>query len=474
MVFMILHVLVYAAVVVRILSRTGLNPSVRVLWILLMLILPVAGIVLYLVVGEVHFGGSALRRNRTAEKRLDRYVEGSGLPPDLARFGTASGFATSINGFGVTGGNRGELLDSPDGARERLIMDMDAAVSSIDVLYYIWLDDGTGGRVAAALERAAARGVRCRAVVDAVGSRAFLKSATWKRLAAAGVETGVTLPLEPLLVTMLSRRPDLRNHRKISVIDGRICHCGSQNCADPEFRVKPKFAPWVDIMLRFEGPVVRQMHLLFIKDWLTLGEHALTAADEALLETPASEHEGGFHAQVVGTGPVFSRNITAQLFARLIFEARREIIISTPYFVPGEMVCQALMGAAKSGVTVTLIVPRRNDSGFVARASRSYYPSLVAAGVSIHEFNGGLLHAKTLTVDGELTFVGSTNMDIRSFDLNFENDILFRDTELTGMVRQRQMEYLAAATPVEPSEVRSWSLAKRVWFNAFAVVGPVL
>jgi cardiolipin synthase len=162
---------------------------------------------------------------------------------------------------------------APAEARARLIADIDAAQASVDVLYYIWLDDNTGRDVAAALKRAVARGVRCRAMVDAIGSHALLKTETWASLGRAGVETAVALPLGNPLRTMLSRRLDLRNHRKISLIDGRICHCGSQNCADPEFRVKPKFAPWVDIMVRYEGPVARQMQLLFLQDWMTVHDN---------------------------------------------------------------------------------------------------------------------------------------------------------------------------------------------------------
>jgi cardiolipin synthase len=148
-------------------------------------------------------------------------------------------------------------------------------------------------------------------------------------------------------------------------------------------------------MVRFEGPVVRQMHLLFMQDWLTANP-----GDPVKFDNQAVQHEGGFVAQAVGTGPDIHHGVTAQLFSRLILHAERELIISTPYFVPGETVCDALSAAAFSGVSVTLIVPRRNDSAFVARASHSYYPRLMAAGVKIAKFNGGLLHAKTLTVDG--------------------------------------------------------------------------
>ncbi|MGB6118248.1 MAG: cardiolipin synthase [Mesorhizobium sp.] len=465
----ILHLLIFAAVSLRVLSRPQLNTSTRVVWIFVLLVLPIGGLFLYLFVGEVHFGGPALVRLSKAKADTHELVKASGAAPDIRRWGGASAYATTINGFGVTQGNTGELLNSAEEARARLIADIDAARYSVDVLYYIWLDDNTGTAVAEALIRAAGRGVHCRAMIDAIGSRSMASSAHWKKLADAGVETAVALPLGNILLTVLTRRVDLRNHRKITVIDGNICHCGSQNCADPEFRVKPKFAPWIDIMVRFEGPVARQMHLLFIQDWLTVKSAGLDDVAK-----PVAPISGGFAAQVVGTGPTVSREITAQLFSRLIFEAEREIVISTPYFVPGEIVCLAIMGAARAGVKVTLILPHRNDSSFVARASRSYYPSLIEAGVNIVEFNGGLLHSKTLTIDGQLTFMGSSNLDIRSFDLNFENDVLFRDTRLTEDIRARQLEYVAASTPIDPDAVRRWPIYRRIWLNAFALLGPIL
>jgi cardiolipin synthase len=465
----ILHLLLFAAVTLRVLARSNMLPTTRVAWIFVLLVVPAFGLLLYFFFGEVNFRGPARAAHLAAETATRSFVAASGEKPDLDRFGVASSFATSINGFGPTEGNRGELLDSPAGARARMIEDFDQARESISVLYYIWLDDGTGRAVADALMRAARRGVRCKAMVDAIGSRAFTRSRTWADLRAAGVETAVALPLGNPLKTMFQRRLDLRNHRKITVIDDRILHCGSQNCADAEFRVKPDFAPWVDIMVRFEGPAVRQMHLLLAQDWLCSHPDELAHFDADIKPLP-----DGFVAQAVGTGPDVRHGVTAQLFSRLIYEARRELIISTPYFVPGETVCEALTSAAQSGVAVTLILPRRNDSRFVSNASRSYYPRLTAAGVRVAEYNGGLLHSKTLTIDGATTFLGSSNMDIRSFDLNFENDMLFSDRTLTGHIRERQMSYLAASTPVDPAAVKAWSIPRRIWFNAFAVVGPIL
>jgi len=465
----LLNIGLFCLVSLRILARPQLNTHTRTAWILVLLVLPLFGVILYLLIGEIHFSGPDRRRIDAAVAATAPAVLSSGAAPDLPQWGPASGFATSINGFGVTRGNHAELLQSPEGARQRLIADLDAAARTISVLYYIWLDDETGRHTAEALIRAAGRGVRCRAVVDAVGSRDFIDSDSWKRLRDAGVETSVVLPIGNPLRTVLYRRLDLRNHRKITVIDGRICHCGSQNCADAAFSPKAKFAPWVDVMARFEGPVAHQMNLLFAQSWL-----ADRPGELADFIDPVPGFDSGFHAQVIGTGPNIVRNVTEQLFSRIIFTARRELIITTPYFVPGEVVCAAILGAAFAGARVTLILPRRNDSGFVARASRSYYPQLVRAAVTIAAYNGGLLHSKIMTVDGKLTFMGSSNMDIRSFDLNFENDILLRDEQFTASIRRRQQEYLAQSTLIDPDEVRAWPTWKRVWYNAFATVGPLL
>lgn len=467
--FWLLHFGLFVALLLRVLARNDLNSGARIAWVLVMFGIPIAGILLYLLVGEVHFGEAARRRFDAAIATTRQAANASGTL-DVDQKGTAHAFTAAIDGFGVTQGNRGELMPSPEAARTRLIDDIDAARESVNLLYYIWLDDNTGTATAEALMRAARRGLKCRAMVDAVGSHHLIQSRLWREMAAAGVETEVALPIGNPLRTMFSRRLDLRNHRKISVIDRAIAYCGSQNCADPEFLPKRRFAPWVDIMVRFEGPVVAQMLLMFAQDWLV--RRPSTPVSEFVAQPPP--FHDGFEAQAVATGPIVGRLITEQLFSRLIYDARRELTISTPYFVPGDTVCSALCGAARTGVAVTLIVPHRNDSVFVAAASRSYYPQLVQAGVRIAEFNGGLLHSKTITVDEELTFMGSSNMDFRSFDLNFENDVLFRDSALTADIRARQAEYLASSTPVSRADVEAWPLWRRIWLNAFAAMGPVL
>jgi cardiolipin synthase A/B len=162
------------------------------------------------------------------------------------------------------------------------------------------------------------------------------------------------------------------------------------------------------------------------------------------------------------------------LFESLIYAARRELIISTPYYVPDESLQNALCSSAYRGVNTTIIFPARNDSWIVGGASRSYYTDLLDAGVNIHEYVGGLLHTKSLTLDGEITLIGSANMDRRSFDLNYENNILFHDAAMTAAMQERQRQYIAKSQPVTREMVRGWSLPRRLWNNTLAMLGPVL
>lgn len=285
----------------------------------------------------------------------------------------------------------------------------------------------------------------------------------------AGVQLSVALPINNPVATLFKSRLDLRNHRKISVIDGEITYCGSQNCADAEFKVKARYAPWVDIMLRVQGPVVAQNQLLFAGDWIA---HAGGSIEDFDL-SPAS-FDNGCIAQIMGDGPTERRLATPHLFSSLMNSARERITISTPYFVPNSIVLEAICAAAFRGVKVTMIFPKVNDSWIVRAVSHSSYRRLLEAQVAIYEFRGGLLHSKTLTIDDEISLVGSSNLDLRSFDLNFENNLLFYDPATTREITGRQADYIANSDLVTLSEVKDWPARKRIWNNAIATVGPVL
>lgn len=472
----IIHGIAVVVFTGRILLRDSLAPAARLAWFLVMLFTPYLGVLIYVLFGEVNLGRTLHLRHEQNFTRL-RALAGDAmgscdqsLPGNVEPHYQIAFRAASVDGFGTTLGNRAELMPDAEAVRAGLVADIDAATQSVQALYYIWLDDHTGRAVAEALTRAARRGVTVHAMADGLGSRGFVGSTHWRAMREAGVHLSIALPIKWVIDTILFSRLDLRNHRKITVIDSRITWCGSQNCADPEFAPKAKFGPWVDIMLRFEGPVVAQCQLLFAADWLLNTGEPLPGT----LPIGAPPLEGGFPAQLFADGPTERRGATPQLFATLLTLAQCEVIITTPYFVPDNTVINALCGAASRGVQVTLILPQRNDSRVVAAASRSYYRRLLLAGVQISEFRDGLLHAKTLTVDGVLALVGSTNLDMRSFDLNYENDILLRDDDVTRAIRARQHAYLARSHGVTLAQVRGWSYGRRMWNNVVATIGPIL
>jgi cardiolipin synthase len=286
----------------------------------------------------------------------------------------------------------------------------------------------------------------------------------------SGVHAAVGLPIGNPLLRPFRGRIDLRNHRKIVVIDDRITYCGRQNCADAEFRVKPRYAPWVDAVMRFEGPVARQNQHLFVSDWMTYVDEDLGE----LLRTPIRASQSGFAALAFGTGPTVRYSAMPEMFESLMFTARREIVITTPYYVPDESMQGALCAAARRGVDTSIVFPARNDSFVVGAASRSYYADLLAAGVKIFEYVGGLLHAKTFTIDGEVTLIGSANMDRRSFDLNYENNILLHDRTLTADMRRLQEHYISKSNRVTREAVAAWPMPRRLWNNSIAILGPLL
>jgi cardiolipin synthase len=473
----ILIALLELAVIVRILVRPHRDPASRVAWVVVVIALPLLGMLAYLLLGEVNIGRRRVARVRAVITSLPRTTPPG--PADTANPATEVPeshlhlfeLGHSISGFHPVGGNSARLLPDSNATIDAMVTDIDAAKDHVHVLFYIWLTDNNGCKVIEALKRAAARGVTCRAMADDLGSRALIRSKHWEAMREAGVRVAAGLPIGNPLLRSLKGRVDLRNHRKIVVIDGHITYCGSQNCADPEFRVKPKYAPWVDAVMRFEGPIARQNQFLFASDWMTYVDEDLNDLLRRPLPTSVS---GGLPAQVIGTGPTVRYSAMPEMFEALMFAARREIIISTPYYVPTESLQSALCTTAYRGIDTTIIFPARNDSWVVGAASHSYYADLLAAGVKIYEYVGGLLHTKSLTLDRKVALIGSANMDRRSFELNYENNILFYDSALTDELRQRQQEYIARSQPVTAETVAAWSISRRLWNNSIATLGPVL
>ena len=474
--FFILHFFIMVGFIVRVMLRPHREPTSRIAWVVVIISLPIIGILAYILLGETNIGRRRVERMHKVISLLPDVADTKGADatniqvevPEI--YAHLSQVGKSVNGFDSVGGNQAQLMRDSNASIVSIVADIDAAKDHVHLVFYIWLPDNNGLKVVEALKRAAARGVTCRAMADDLGSRVMIKSEHWQAMRASGVHLARVLPIGNPLLRPIQGRIDLRNHRKIVVIDNHITYCGSQNCADPEFLVKAKFAPWVDAMVRFEGPIARQNQHLFTGDWMAHVNEDISD----LLKQPMLPALPGFPAQVIGTGPTVRCSAMPEMFESLMSAARHELVISTPYYVPDEPMQAALCASARRGVETTIIFPARNDSWIVGGASRSYYEGLLDAGVRIFEYVGGLLHTKSLTLDGEVTLIGSANMDRRSFELNYENNILLFDRSLTNDMRQRQESYIAKSNPVTVEMVENWTWRRRLWNNSIALLGPVL
>ena len=476
----VMHLLVVA----RALTRPNRTPASRVAWVGVIMLTPLLGVIAYLLLGETSIGRKRMRRMRRAELQLAPPATADAAVAVPPRIGALFDLCHSINGFRPVGGNRIELLGHPAAAIDQptldsraaidtLVCDIEQAREHVHVAFYIWLDDHDGGRVADAVAAAARRGVQCRVMVDALGSRAFAHGPRWRQLKDAGVRLLRTLDDISRWQHFVFSRADLRDHRKIVVIDNRIAYCGSQNCADAEFRIKPRFAPWIDLLLRCEGPIVRQQQALFLSGWIAESGEAGLENLPAAAPMPA-HFPCNIVAQAFETGPITRHNAMSDMFVACMYAARRELLITTPYFMPDEAILRALCAAPRRGVKTTIIFPARNDSWLVANACRSTYADLLGCGVAVHEYPLGLLHSKSMTIDGEITLVGSANMDRRSLELNFENNMLIADAGVVAEVHTRQSGYLAASRPITIGDVRAWPFHQRLVQNTVAMMAPVL
>ena len=425
-------------------------------WLLFIFLLPWPGLITYAIFGRIYVSKRrlALQRRashyiRAAQAQLDTRVFGRTiLPPDAAAIAS---LAARLGDFEPFAGNRIELLTDYAGTIDRLIADIDAAKHHVHLLHYIYGDDETGRKVADALARAVKRGVQCRVLMDAVGSRPALT-----RLAPKMREQGIEVQ-SMLTVNFFHRnaaRFDLRNHRKIAVMDGRIGYTGSQNIVNPGF---VKNFPNEELNVRVTGRVASQLQAIFLAD------HYFEAG--GILENPdlfpGMGNPGESIAQVLPSGPGYQRENGQELMISMLYAARKNVVITTPYFVPDEPFLQAVRGAAFRGVEVDLIVSAHANQRVTQWAQRSFYDELLQAGIRIHLYQPRFLHAKHMTVDDHIVLIGSMNIDIRSFALNSEVDILIYDPVVAAQLHAIQQNYFAHSTRLNPVEWSKRPLAIR-------------
>ena len=386
----LVHVLIIIAVSIRII-QVRLPVATTLAWLLLVFFLPLVGAIAYLVLGEKRLGRKYMARTQVIKGRYDSWLKA--LPPEIRsdRQGLSpearslSRLAETTVNIPALSGNRLQLLDAAEPILRSIISDIDRAKRFCHLEFYIWTEGGMADEVGAALLRAAGRGVTCRVLLDAIGSADFQKGHLLAQLKAGGIEVAFALPVSAFSVFKV--RPDLRLHRKIVVVDDAVGYTGSFNLVDPRFfKQDAGVGEWVDAMVRLEGPGVLALNALFRWDWEVETGRDLDAQAENG-DPSADLRTGQTDVQVIPSGPGRTGNSIYQLLLLSIYSAQGEIVMTTPYFVPDEAVSTALLTAAERGVTVTVIMPERNDSRLVHFTCRSYFDDMLAAGIRIFGFS---------------------------------------------------------------------------------------
>jgi cardiolipin synthase len=447
---------------------TRRSPEAAKGWLLFIFFLPWLGLVLYLLIGRPRVPRWRTARFREFMHAIEPVREQMRAQPLLAppaitpQYAPSVHLATDLGMLPNFGGNAVELLTDYDSTLRRIASDIDAARSSVHLCFYIFASDAMTAPVIAALGRAAARGVKCRVLVDAFGSRPRIPTLV-PQLRALGVAVRIALPVR---VGRKAARFDLRNHRKLVVVDGRVGYTGSQNMISADF--KPGLT-YSELMVRIEGPSALQLQAVFASDWYV--ETAEYVGEEAF---PAPLAAGDVPAQVLPNGPSSSTQPAQRMVVNLIHSATRRVVVTTPYFIPGQPFQNALETAVLRGAEVHLIVDDHMDQFLVGNAQRSYYDELLAAGVQIHAYKEAFLHTKSVSIDLQVAWIGTCNMDMRSFELNEEVVALFFDHRIAAQLAAIEERYMQGSERITLEAWRRRPFMAELTQNLSRLVSPLL
>ncbi len=466
-----IHLAVAAALGAHVVLRRK-DPVATLAWLQAILLLPGLGAVLYLAFGADRIERRyRRRRRRRGELSPDDAPIASHLvatpPPELADpVADTLRVAIATSRRLPTRGNCVRVFDRVADLYADMAGAIREASRTVHLEYYIFQPDRTGMEFLRLLEDKAADGVEVRLLLDSVGSRR-LTAAHLAPLVESGGKVGWFLPLRAF---PRRRALHLRNHRKITVVDGTLAYTGGVNIGDEYRGLWARHPPWRDTHLRVRGPAVHQIHHVFADDWyFTTGEDIVGPE-----RFPAQEPAGSDTVQVVASGPDDpARSIHTTIFHAIAL-ARDRVWIETPYFVPDVPILMALTTAARRGVDVQLLVPLRTDHPLVDRAGESFLAELLEAGVRVHRYEAGMLHSKLVVVDGQWGMLGSANMDIRSFRLNFEVNLLVLSPRLAARLEERFRADLVHATPYSWVDLDSMSVTRRITTSACRLLAPVL
>lgn len=462
----LLYALTILGVVAVVVSENR-NPVKSLAWVTVLLVVPLVGLVLYLVFGRnIQNKRIISRRNRRKLRRLTaRHLTDvrHGRPPESLQ--ARINLASALCGSNYYEGNHAEVFDNGTDKFNALLADIAAAQHYINLQYYIIVDDNIGSRVLSALEERARAGVKVRIIYDHVGSFKLSRRAL-RRLKEAGAEA---YPFFKVVFPPFGTRINWRNHRKIAVIDGTVGYIGGMNVADRYIDGGKMFPMWRDLHLRVTGPAVAALQQSFAVDWNFMGHPLLV--DEV---RPARHPHSNIGMQLVTGGPTTQWMNMTLIFQQAISEAKKCVYILTPYFIPTEGLVQTLQVAALSKVDVRLIVPRRSDSDMLRWATCSYVQECLRAGIKVYFYEKGMLHSKAVIIDDDFCTVGSTNFDFRSFEHNFEANMLIYSTEFNARMKALFMRELHDSRRITSAEWNRRPFLEKALESVMRLLSPIL
>jgi len=464
---LISHIVVSVIITVKVIFRR-LPVGTSLAWVLIVASFPFFGAIIYMLIGDHRLGRKRMRLGHMVRKYYQKELSvKSGAVEDHPEvqntFMKIGEVAAQGTGFHIRSDNRVALLSTPEEIFTSLIADIHKSRQTCFLEFYIIEAQGRVNEVLEAIMSAAKRGVDCRIIADHIGSRKFFKSEWISKFETAGVKVVDSLPTG--IVKTFFVRSDLRNHRKIIVIDRDICYTGSFNLADPKyFNRKKAVGPWVDLFVRMEGDVAEALSVVFNTDYVldthdrkslrripSLPDLETELAPDVLKMNTAlhGTHGKNKPLQIIPSGPEMATSVIYETIISSVYTAQDYIMITTPYLIPDEPLLLALTNAARRGVEVSIIVPQKVDSMMVRFASKSYYGELLDAGVRIFEFQEGLLHTKTILIDDSVCYLGTVNLDMRSFYLNLEITLALHAAEDCTDVRNIVSDYISSSKEVD-------------------------
>jgi len=441
------------------------DPTSTLAWLMYVTAVPGVGPLTFLIFGPQRLERKALRRKRRLSS-LGSPTFHSGVPPSLNHVEeNLIRLASQFSDYSVTSGNEVEILADPARGLQAMREAIRGAKSFIHLEYYIIASDEVTKDLFSDLTEAAQRGVEVRILYDSIGSIS-LKRFALRHLEKAGAKIAGFLPFS-LVPNRIN--PHFRNHRKILLVDGTSAFTGGANIGK-EYLGRFSKKQWRDYIVRVRGPVCQQLQGVFARDW------AFTTNEDLFQEKyfPKAEFPGSTVLQVIESGPDSRFNLFHQILFLALNSAEKEILLTTPYFIPDPAVSSALRVASLRGVKVKLMLPEKSDSFPVQWASRSFYEELLAAGVSIHHYQPTILHAKMLCIDENIILCGSANTDIRSFRLNFELNLLMFGERLASQAAELFRTDLSKSRPVDRQAFLARPVRERILENFCRLFSPIL